>query len=116
MLQKLLGAFGSELQRFEVNRDDVLGLFLLAPIKWAESLRFFEKIWAKLPEHKYGWDKMGEKTKVVMERLIFPENGAELFYGLEKRWMPLPTWFVLFPVLRYVPLECSFSLQIIGWA
>ena len=99
----ILGSYGAELQKIPVNRDDVLGLFLLAPIEWKKCLKFFGKVWEKLPEYKYGWDKAHEKTKMVMDRLIFPDNGLDLFYGLEKKWMPLPSWYLLFPPLRYVP-------------
>ena len=76
----------------------------LIPAKWLEFKDFFGRIYEALPQHKYALDDKNNPLYQVMDNLKFPKNGDEIFYGLHKKWMPLPSVYILFPVLRYVPL------------
>ena len=83
----------------------MLSLINLIPIKWKEIIALFQAIWTKLPTRKYGLgvQKVPESAKVkIMELFEFPSNGTECFYGLWKKWMPVPAWYILFPNLRYL--------------
>ena len=91
------------MEHFKVAADDFLGLLELIPSKWSEIKKFFGCIFKLMPQHKYAIDDKNQPFYRVMDLLKFPKNGEETFYGLEKKWMPLPAIYLLYPVLRYVP-------------
>ena len=99
------------MESFEVVHDDFVALLDLIPEKWAHFKRIFDSIFKLMPQHKYAIDDKKQPLYNVMDQLKFPKNGEESFYGLQKKWMPLPAVFILYPVLRYVPLCDSFLIS-----
>ena len=83
----------------KLDPREVLSLLNLIPIWWKENERIFKSIFPKIAQHKFG----GVEHVITMERLAYPLSRQEWFYGLEKKWMPFPAYYVLFPPLRYVP-------------
>ena len=102
-IKTILGTYASNLDKFEVDSRDFLKLLNLIPAKWTEFKKFFKLIFDYLPQHKYAIDDKEKPLYRVMSVFSFPNNGAELCYGLHKKWMPFPSIYILFPVLRYVP-------------
>ena len=93
-----------------MDPKDVLSLFNLIPVQWKQTIDLFTAIWDKLPTRKYGLAEKEPKETKIMEFFEFPYNGTECFYGLWKKWMPLPSWYILFPALRYLLSNSFFSL------
>lgn len=88
---------------FEVETEKFLNLMQVIPERWLEIKDYFGRIYEAMPQQKYAIDDKNKPWYNVMDKLRFPNSGDEVFYGLYKKWMPVPAVFILVPVLRYVP-------------
>ena len=93
---------------FEVGTEAFLDLLNVIPARWLEIKNFFGRIYEAMPQQKYAIDDKNRPEYRVMDDLRFPHSGKDVFYGLHKKWMPVPSVFILIPVLRYVPLIFEF--------
>ena len=94
----ILGDLSLDLKQIKCDPQVFLRLANLAPVMWDETIRIFKSIWCKIPKHKYYHN---DDTK-VMDNLKFPKCGNEVFYDLQKHLMPLPSYTLLYPQLRYL--------------
>ena len=96
-----IGSLCHDLKKYSIDPREYLALKNVLPNLWAETFKVFELVFEKLPVHRYFTDDETMKLKL----LSYPHSQTESFYGLKKKLMPLPAYFVMYPPLRYVPFD-----------
>ena len=89
-----------DLRQFPCDPLVVRDLLNSMPTMWTKTSKIFESIITKIPKHKYNIDK---DTR-VMKLLSYPYSELDTFYDLEKHLMPYPSYYIMYPPLRYVKL------------
>ena len=100
----ILGSYGDRLTGITCDATAILALRNTVLSMWDEQAKIFNSIFSKIAKHKYFIDE----DTVVMKYLSSPFNSRDVFYGLQKEFMPYPPLLVLIPPLRYLQFFDSF--------